>query len=158
MRLEPIGRVENPQDLDFEPLVVPIVGYDRHTKEEQVCDVQCRPVAPTGAAVDVMRVVGPNGETPIGPVMAYLDSCILPESKEDYETFIHDPELVIEQKTLINMYIALTEFYSERPTPPRSVSHNGRTTTPMTSAAASPLPVEEIPAGSPPSPSVPVST
>jgi hypothetical protein len=135
MELEAIGRVEHPEELELEPITIPIVGYTRE-KEEVIQPVNFRPVQPTGAALDVLRMTNVKGDVPVAPVMRFLDECVVEEDRKSWDDFLNDPTVYIEQDTLIQLYRVLTEVYSSRPTAQRSVSHNGRVTSRTTSRAA----------------------
>jgi hypothetical protein len=138
--LDPIGRVANPEEeLDFEPVTIPIVAYTKD-KKEVVKEVRFRGVMPTGAALEVLRSITVNrrGEQTVPPavVMAYLDAAVLPEDVESFREFISDSAIYIEQTTLFECYVQLTEWYSERPTRRQSGSRGSPAPTRRTSQAA----------------------
>jgi hypothetical protein len=136
MELEPIGRVENPDDLDFEPIVIPVVGYTRKGKEV-LHKAQFRSVAPAGQTVAVLRNMAPSGGVPAAQMMTFLDACVLAEDREAWNAFLDNSEVEIEQSTLVRVYAALMETYAARPTmPPGDSSGTGKTTK-QTSRAAS---------------------
>ena len=135
MELEPIGRVEDPESLDLDPIIIPIVGYTID-KEEVIQPIRFRPVQPTGAGLAVLRQTLPNGNVPIAPVMKFLDECILSDDKELWEKFLNDETVFIEQDTLVEVYKAITAVYAARPTMRRSGSVGGRPSSTPTSRAA----------------------
>jgi hypothetical protein len=134
-RLEPIGRVADPDDLDLEPVEIELIGYTSD-KEEVSYLCQFRPVQPTGAAVELMRQINPDGDVPVSVVLAYLDAAVLDGTQEEWSEFINRPDIFIEQTALLSLYETIIEFYAARPTRQRSGSHNGRVTTAKTSRAA----------------------
>lgn len=140
--LDPIGRVEHPEELDLDPLVVPIVGYTRD-KQEIVEEFRFRSVQPTGAALNILRQsrLDADGDlvTPMPQLMAFLDSCVLPEDRETWQGWLDktNNEIYVEQDTLMAVYRALSEFYSARPTMRRSSSDGGPSSISPTSMAAS---------------------
>lgn len=206
MELEPIGRVDDPDDLDLEPIIIPIVGYIRLPgggREEVIERIEFRPVQPTGAGLAVLRQTRADGNVPVAPVMKFLDACVLEgeeltearrnqreafealpsqtkraalayadesggrntvveaakglkepqiaavnaylraadetarlKAVEPWRSFLDREDVFIEQETLIAVYSAITEVYSDRPTRRRSVSHNGRTTSTSRGAAS----------------------
>ncbi len=136
MELDPVGRVENPAELDLEPIVIPVVGYTREGKEV-VEKAQFRPVAPAGQTVAVLRVMSPSGGVPVGQMMGFLDACVLEDSRESWKTFLDRPDVEIEQSTLVRVYGALMEAYAARPTMPPASSAGGGERTKQTSQGAS---------------------
>jgi hypothetical protein len=133
--LSPIGRVDNPEDLDLDPVVVPVVGYNAD-REEVIFEVIFRAMQPTGEAMDLLKVADAAGNVPIGIVFAYLDACVTEDNREAWQKFLHGPDLNIEQSTIIELYKTISSYYADRPTQQRSVSHNGRVTSGKTSRAA----------------------
>jgi len=128
MELEPVGRVAEPDKLDMEPIVVPIVGYSID-REEVIEKFRFRPVQPAGAALDVLRATDAHGNAPLGPVMRYLERCLLSDEQERWREFLDRDDVFIEQTVLVDLYQRITEAYAERPTLPSSVSANGGSTT-----------------------------
>lgn len=136
MELPVVGRVENPDDLDLDPIVVPIAGYTIKDKKEVVTKIKFRPVLPLSSALDVIRQTQSNGNVPGPAIMEYLDSCITDEDAEKWAELLARRDLAIQMDTLIEVYRQLTEFYSgERPTPASSDSPGGRSQTGTTSKA-----------------------
>jgi hypothetical protein len=127
VKLAPVGRVEDLDELDLDPLEVDIVGYTAD-KEEVVQAVRFRPLQPTGAALEVLRMTTPDGNVPIAPVMRFLDACILEEDRDLFREFTERPDVFIHQSALLDLFRSLSEHYGDRPTKPRLVSHNGRVT------------------------------
>ncbi len=134
MELEPIGRVDNLEDFDLDPIVVPIVGYTID-KEEVIQPIRFRPVQPTGAGLAILRQTRPDGNVPIGPVLHFLDECIMFDDRDLWEKFVNDETIFIEQTTLIELYKRLTEVYAARPTTRRSASPGTRPSSTPTSRA-----------------------
>jgi hypothetical protein len=136
MELDPVGRVENPEELDFEPIVIPVVGYTRDHKEV-VEKARFRPLPPAGQTVEVLRSMAPNGGVRASQMMSFLDACVLEDGREAWAAFLDSPDVEIEQATLAGVYSALMEAYAARPTMPPASSAAGGKKTKQTSQAAS---------------------
>jgi hypothetical protein len=134
VKLEPIGRVENPEDLDVEPIVIPVVAYTTERKEI-VEEIASRPYLPTGAAFAMLRTTDGTSDPTL--VMKYLDKCVLPTSTAQWRAFLDRDDIFIEMSTLTDVYKALIEVYGARPTMRRASSTTGRTSTKRTSQGAS---------------------
>lgn len=137
MELEPIGRVDDVNDLDLEPVIAPIVAYERKSKLEVIEKFRFRPMAPAGATFDVLRAMGPNGETPVSLIMAYLDASVLPEDSEALQEFLHRADIEIDPTTVAKVYRALSEVYGARPTMPSANSSGTGKPTKRTSVGVS---------------------
>lgn len=137
MKLPAIGRVENVDDLDLDPIEVPVIAYMLN-KEEVEQTFRFRPVQPAGAALDILKATGADGGVPVGVVMRFLDECVLAEDREAWELFLHRADLVIDQAILVRIYQAVSEVYSDRPTPRWSDSDGGGSASATTSLAAVP--------------------
>lgn len=121
MRLDPIGRAPDPDELDLDPIIVPLVAY-REDKTEVVEEFPFRPVMPPGAQAALIRNAGPNGELPANIVQAVLDRCLDPDARERWHEFLDREDLIILQETLGDVLNALYEAYTRRPTRQRSGS------------------------------------
>lgn len=116
-----IGRVDNPEELDLEPLALTLVGYTLEAQE--VAETfRFRPTIPTGAALNVIRHTGQDGNVPLGPVLDYVDKCLLEPDQEPFRAFLDRDDVMIQGNALVDLYRALVEFYSARPTQPPSAS------------------------------------
>lgn len=136
MELEPIGRIDDVDDLDLDPIVVPIVGYTMD-REEVIEKFKFKPMAPAGATLGILRSTQSNGTIPIGPVMLWLDKCLLDEAElERWTEHLNNDQVMIESTVLVDTYRALTEAYTARPTRPPSGSPSGGPRTRRTSPAA----------------------
>lgn len=135
MKLPVIGRVAVVEDLDLDPIEVPVVAYtiDRKEVEETF---RFRPMQPAGATLDILKATGPNGEAPTALVMQFLDECLLEEDRDSWELFLHRPDLMIEQSVLAQIYRGISEVYANRPTPAWSESDGGGSVAGPTSPAA----------------------
>lgn len=133
--LRVIGQVENPEELDFEPLVVPLAGYTVD-HEEVIERFRFRPVRPAGAALNVMRSTDAQGNVGLGPVVGYLDKCLLEEDAERWQAFLDRDDLMIEQDVLFELYREVSAWYAGRPTRRPSDSSGGGKVTPQTSRVA----------------------
>lgn len=121
MELPIIGQVENPEDLDLEPVVVPLAAYTLD-REEVIERFPFKPTMPAGALSAFIRNAGPNGELPINVTLACLERCLIADAVERWQTFLDRDDLVIETNTLGQVFNALVEHYGARPTRPRSGS------------------------------------
>ena len=127
-----IGRVENPEALDLEPLELTLVGYT--LEHEEVAETfRFRPVVPTGAALDIIRHTDSQGNIPMGPVLDYVDKCLLEADQEPFRTFLDRNDVMIQGDALIELYRTLTRYYSSRPTRPPSDSASTGSPTKRTS-------------------------
>jgi hypothetical protein len=118
-----IGRVEDPQELDLELLEITLVGYTLE-REEVAETFRFRPVVATGAALDIIRHTDTEGNIPLGPILDYVDKCLLEGDQEPFKAFLDRNDVMIDAGALVTMYRQLVEFYSSRPTrrPPASAS------------------------------------
>ena len=136
MELPAVGRVENPDELDIEPIVIPIVGYTRNRKEV-VEKIRFRSHMPAGATFDVMRHMNADGGVQAREVLRYLDATVLEEDSEKLQEFIHRPDVEIRLRTMIEVHEALMEAYAARPTTQLPGSTGTGSSTKRTSRAAS---------------------
>ena len=134
-RLEPIGRL-SPDQITTEPLEVPIIGYAEKTKKEVETVIRFVANVPIGAALDMIRATDQDGN--INPVAAldYIDKCVHFDDRKKWDDLLHDPKIIVKQETLLAVYQAIGEFYAGRPSPQRSGSRGGRSSTDKTSRAA----------------------
>jgi len=150
MELAPIGRLEDPSVLDVdedEMLTIPIVGYteprlDEDGKRTPRREVETRirfvPSVPAGATVGLTRAMNDKGDIVGGAAVRYLDRCVYFEDREKWDAIFADPDLFVEQSTLVAVYKALEEFYGGRPTRRSSGSRRGPSPTKRTSGGAAP--------------------
>jgi hypothetical protein len=110
-----IGRVENPTELDLEPQEIELVGYTLE-HEEVSQTFRIRPVVATGAALDIIRHTDVAGNVPLGPVLEYVDKCLLEADQAPFKAFLDRPDVMIQNTALVDLYRVLVEFYSARPT------------------------------------------
>ena len=139
MRLEPIGVIEDLDEIDYEPITVPIVGYT-NDKEQVTTDITFRAAQSLGSSLDLIRQMGIDDKgkpiIPIAAILEFLDAAILDTSRVAWDNLIRDEEVNVEQTTLVELYKILAAQYANRPTQQQSASHNGRTTPKKTSRAA----------------------
>lgn len=110
-----IGRLENPEEQDLEPLAVTLVGYTLEHKE--VAETfRFRPLIPAGAQLEIIRHTDTNGNVPLKQIVDFLEECVLPDDLDGFVAFLHRRDIEIEQGTVIALYRQLTEFYADRPT------------------------------------------
>jgi hypothetical protein len=133
--LDPVGRAERPEDLDFDPVVIPIVGYTADHREV-IHEAKFRGMEPTGAAMNLMRQTDAKGNVPASLVIQYLDRCLLKEDRDEFNAFIDDDDVYVDQKVLMEAYRQLVAYYSKRPTTRRPDSSPGPSQPVQTFAAA----------------------
>jgi hypothetical protein len=136
MELEPVGRIENLEEENFEPIVMPIVGYDTDG-DEVITRIRFRPWIPTKKSFD-MAAVTVKGITPTSTVMEYLEKCVLKEDRGAWNELLDSDDVFIKIETFGEIAQALGSIYNgERPTKQRSdLSGGGQATKPTTRAAA----------------------
>lgn len=129
------GRVENPEELDLEPIEIEITGYtlDREPVSQIV---RFRPAMPVGSTIDIIRYTDAKGNVPQAKVIDFLDACPIDEDKELWKDFLDRTDVMIEFQTLLDVYMAVVEVYSARPFTLRSGSSGGTSSTKPTSKAA----------------------
>jgi hypothetical protein len=135
-QLEPIGRMD-PQELeetDFEPLLVPLVGYTAD-KQEIMETFRFKAVLPGGPAFKAQRLIDmltPNAQgqisIPMGIYMEFLERAMLPGEAERFTTFIERPDLEIPARTLGAMYEGVMAYYAANPIRRRVASSAGQLT------------------------------
>ena len=134
-----VGAVENPELLNIDPIEAEVTGYDCD-RQPVVETFRFRGATPTGASLDVLRGMNEEGDVPVRLILGFLDACLLGPELARWEAFIHDPDVFIEQGTLIELYKALAEVYAERPTLRQSDSPAGLPNSNGTSSDAAPSP------------------
>lgn len=136
MELEPVGRVENPQELDLDPIIVPIVGYTLQ-REEVIERFSFRPVIPWEQFLDLADAQMTGGGVQAGVLRRFLQDCLLAEDRDRWHEFTRRDDVIVDPSTWAAAYQALMEVYEARPTMPRSASTGGGGKTKRTSRAAS---------------------
>jgi hypothetical protein len=131
-----IGRVENPQELDLEPQDITLVGY-KLDRTEVAETFQIRPLIPAGAQLEIIRHTDANGNVGLPKIVEFIEECLLADDLEPFRTFLHRPDVMIEQGTIVGLYRAVTEFYASRPTrQPSGSAATGSPAKPTSRAAA----------------------
>ena len=137
--LEAVGRIENPEDLNFEPVTVPVIGYNMDGEEVEFL-LHCGPTMPMGTMLKLMTQSKVNAKgKPVFDeklVAQFLERCVLPDSKEAWRDFLDDPEIEVSAETIGAVYGALMDYYTDRPTSQRSDSPTGPAPTKRTSRGA----------------------
>jgi hypothetical protein len=136
MELEPIGRFADPDELDVDPITVPIVGYTVEGRKEIITRIKFVPAVPLGAALALNRAARSNGNVPHPAVIAWLDDCVLDSEREAWNELLHSSAILVETETLVAVYQQLAEVYAARPTLRFSDSDGGPSSTNGTSQAA----------------------
>ena len=141
MELSAVGRVNNVDELDFEPITVPVIGYTKDKKEVEF-KVRFRKEPPIGYSMEAMLSthIDPKTKKPtidIQLAMRYLDACVEEDCRDEWMEFLKRPDVTVRQETLADLYSSLMEVYSgDFPTPQPPASHNGRVTPKRTTRAA----------------------
>ncbi len=135
MKLDPIGRVEKPDEMDLDPIVIPVVGYTLD-REEVVEEIRFRPMQPAGAAFDLLANANADGEVPIRAIMRFLEKCVMPDDAQKFRDHLDRDDLVFDHGVMMQIHVALNEVYAARPTTLRSASSGGGQPTKRTSRAA----------------------
>jgi hypothetical protein len=135
MKLDAIGRVDKPEEIDVEPITIPVIGYTRAHKE--VCEeFNFRPTRPWGNLFAMFEADDERGFA--GGTVRWLHNCLLDDAeRERWKTFLLRDDVEIEQATIEGVFSSLSETYSARPILPRSASTGGGAQTKRTSQAAS---------------------
>ena len=138
MRLEPIGRVEHPEQADVEPITIPICGIDP-AKHENVCEeFSFQPTLPWGNTFALIEQIEGGGGRLAGNTIKWLRTCLVSDEERDrFQLFLERGDVLIEQSTIEGVYEALAETYAARPTLPRTGSNGTGGSTKRTSQAAS---------------------
>jgi len=130
-----IGRVQNPEELDLEPLELTIVGYTLDHKE--VAETfHFRPVMPAGAQLEIIRHTNEIGNVALPAVVKFVEECLVEGELEAFTAFLHRPDVMIVPGTIVDLYRALTEYYAARPTRLSSASASGGSAAKRTSRAS----------------------
>lgn len=135
--LAAIGRFE---DVETEPVTIPIVGY-LEDKTEVVTKIRFRASAPIGYALEMIKATGPTGKISNAAAIEYIDRCVYPDDRDEWDSLLKSDSIYLDQRTIAQVYEALGEFYTNRPTPQRSASPRGQSDSEQTSRAAAFEPV-----------------
>jgi hypothetical protein len=137
MRLDAIGRVENPQDVDLDPITIPVCGLDM--QRENVCEeFNFRPTLPWGNTFALIESIEGGERNLAGNTVKWLRNCLVDdEERQRWQGFLERDDVMIEQATIESVYEALAETYAARPTLPPSGSTGTGGSTKRTSQAAS---------------------
>lgn len=142
MKLDPIGKIEHPEEADLEPITIPICGLHRSktgTVENLCEEFDFRPTLPWGNTFAIIEAVEENTANLAGNTVKWLRNCLVDndEERERFRLFLLRPDVEIEQTTVEGVYEALRDTYAARPTLPRTASTGGGAKTKRTSQAAS---------------------
>lgn len=115
------GRVDDPSELELDAPELTLVGYTLD-KEEVSQAFRVRPMIPAGAQLEIVRHTLPDGSVPLPQVVDFVEECVLASDLDAFKAFLHRPDVMIEQGTIIELYRWLSEYYAARPTRRRSAS------------------------------------
>lgn len=134
--LPAVGRVENPDELDLDPIVVPVVGYTLD-RQEVVEKFTFRPTMPAGEWFDIVNDADNLGVITDHKLARYLLAALVDDKeRERWSTFLHRNDIIFPVSRLGDLYSTLTEYYAARPTMRPAASRGTRPTTRRTSGAA----------------------
>lgn len=138
MRIDPIGRVEDPQNADIEPIIIPICGLSNQTRDNVCEEFKFRPTLPWGNTFALIEQAE-SGETIMAAnTVKWLRNCLVgKDEQERFRQFLLRDDVEIEQATIEAVYKALADAYSGRPTLPRTSSTGTGGGTEQTSGADS---------------------
>lgn len=134
MRTEIVGRVADTDVQEYEPIVVPVAARTLDGVEV-IEEFAFRPVMPAGAMLRAFESIQPNGVLGNAPVMKFLQKALMPDDREPFMEFMDRDDLMIEAQLIVDVYTAVTEVWSGRPTRPSSASASGGSQTKRTSRA-----------------------
>lgn len=136
MRLEAIGRIADPKEIDTEVLELPIIGYTEKDKKEVETVINFVANASVGAVVDMNRAIDAKGNILPLAAIEFVDKCVHEGSRAKWDELLHDPKIMVSQATMIEVYQKLCEVYANRPSLQRPGSRDGASPTKKTSRAA----------------------
>jgi hypothetical protein len=131
-----VGKVDDPDELDLDPVVVPVCAYKIETREEVIEKFPFRPVMPPGTVAYLERIGGQTAG--VNVAVAVLNDCVIADARERWDEFLGRDDLAIEATTLADLFKALVEHYGERPTKRSTGSSRTGTRSGRTSRAAQP--------------------
>jgi hypothetical protein len=141
MELEPIGRLEDVDELDLGPIVVPIVGYKNTTKGnvEVITKIRFKRRPPfkylrekIAQGLDTTSMVGDDQ-------VDFLTVIVDDEDKQKFLDLIFSEEIYVDYVTIRDVFKKVTETYAQRPTKQPSGSSNGPSPTKRTTGRAASL-------------------
>ncbi|HXT91160.1 MAG TPA: hypothetical protein VN714_18060 [Trebonia sp.] len=136
--LEIVGRVENPETIEVDPIILPVCAYTLE-REEVIERFPFKPIMPLGIAALMERVAGQ--EIPVNTVLVCLRDCLIADAVERWETFLGREDLLIDAETISRGWAALLGAYGRRPTlrspgSSRTGRRSGRTSKAAAASAA----------------------
>jgi hypothetical protein len=139
MELEPIGRVEAPEELDLGPIIVPIIGYKKAAKGnvEVVTKIKFKRRMPFKFFKEAAeKGIDLAAMTPQDQ-LDYLTATVEDEDKEKFLELVFDEDVYIERATLREVFKRVDEARANRPTKPRDDSSPSTRPAKKTTKAAS---------------------
>ena len=94
--LPAIGRVDDPEAQELEPVTIPLIGY-KPDKEEVEIRVKFRAKPAPGTAFDMLTNVDAQGNIRYADMLGYLYSCIVPEDREAWADVLYGDAVLFEQ-------------------------------------------------------------
>jgi hypothetical protein len=137
-KLDPVGFVENPDQVDIDPITIPICGLHFETRENVCEEFNFTPVASWGNTLAMIEAVESGEDKMAYSFVKWLRNALVGESEyERFAAFLSRPDVLIESSTLQGAITALREAWAARPTLPSSGSAGTGGSTKRTSTAAS---------------------
>lgn len=131
MELEPIGKVDNPNDLDLGAITVPIVGYREGPKGnvEVITKIRFKRRVPFDYYKRILEDGGDLAALTGQEQLDYLTETVDDEDKEKLLELIFQSDLYVERSTIREVFKRVEETRAGRPTKPSpGSSPSGRPT------------------------------
>jgi hypothetical protein len=138
MKLDPVGFVEHPEDIDLEPITLPICGLHAETRENVCEEFDFRPVTSWGNTLAMIEAVESGADNLAYNFVKLLRNALVSDGEyERFKAFLSRSDVLIEGSTLGAAFSALREAWGARPTTRPSSSDGTGGSTKRTSQAAS---------------------
>jgi hypothetical protein len=139
MELEPIGRVDNPDDIDLNSITVPIVGYKKGPKGnvEVITKIRFKRFIPYGFYKEIVERGGDLGALTGQEQLDYLLSTVEDDDKDKFTEIVFGNSLYIERSTVREVFKRVDEARAGRPTKPSTGSSPSGRPTKVTSKRVS---------------------
>ena len=136
MRLDPVGEVKNLNELDVEPVTIPIVSYDED-KNKVVTEIRFMRHVPLGFGIDMIKATKADGTIDPKYMVDFVLDCVVDEDQESFDDLIRRKDIFTEISTLRKVYDSLGEIYKgdNHPLEKPSSSSAGKPRTARTSKA-----------------------
>jgi hypothetical protein len=139
VKLDPIGKIDNLQDIDLDPITVPVCGIKPSPRPENVCEeFNFRPGVSWGNTFALVDAIETGEANLAWNAVKWLRNALIDEPEQKrFQAFLSRPDVLVEEATLTALVDALRETWAARPTMPQPSSNGTGTSTKRTSQAAS---------------------